>query len=153
MIGPQGVTSRRNAAGAWLRRALVGLAVVFVAVLATLAYLLFGGPRSHVLVRNSDPEDLVACTVRVESEFNFDQVRSLGRIAAGASALFQVRRLNESSFVVTCRYSDGRVLRGSGGNVWDPAPGDTTDIEVRRVGFIVRAPMANADSCAWSSSE
>lgn len=101
------------------------------------------GARSRVQVRNGDAKDIVSCMVRVESELDFDQVHTFGRIPAGSSVAFQTRRLDESSFVITCRYADGRVFRGSTTNVWDPQPGDTTWIELRESDFVVDDPNRN----------
>jgi len=120
-----------------------GIALLGAFVLL-LAGLWLGGARSNVLVRNGDSEEIESCTIRVQSEFDLDQVRTFRRLRPGAVVTFTTRRLDESAFLITCRYAHHPELKGFTGNVWDPAPGDTTWIELRRTDFVVDDPNGNA---------
>jgi hypothetical protein len=122
------------------RRWLLGIpAGVVTLVVAFLLVVHFAGPRSIIVVHNVDAVAIADCTMRIKSEFETDRTRTFEAMAPGASAVWQTKRLNESSISLKGHYVDGRVIDTEpAGNYWDPSPGDTIRLEVRGQGYSVR---------------
>lgn len=111
---------------------LLGLAIVLAALrLATL-------PRSSVIVRNREKVAVEACTLLVETEFWWNQERHLGPLSPGSSVTLRFHPLDESNFVINCRFGDGQTRSAATTNFWDPAPGDSSVVlELGKDGFLV----------------
>ncbi len=114
-----------------------------IAVLSSVLILLFvlravTLPKSSVIVRNRDKVAVEACTLLVESEFWWDQERHIGPLSPGSSVLLRLHRLDESNFVINCRFEDGQTRSAATANFWDPAPGDSTVVlELAEDGLLV----------------